>query len=464
MVEQKPADAAAPARAATSPLPSEVRARLAHAAAENRPLMQGTVTGKLGLAIEVAGLRAAAGDLCMVRTAAGAEMLAEVVGFRGDTTLLMTLGSNDGISPLDRVTDLRRPLRVPASEALLGRVIDSLGRPLDGGPPPGGEERTVHASAPAPLSRRPIREPFVTGVSAIDGMLTCGRGQRLGIFAGSGVGKSTLLGSIARGSSADVNVIALIGERGREVRDFVDDVLGPQGLAKSVVVVATSDAPPMQRFKGPFTAVAIAVGFRDRGRDVLFVMDSVTRFAAVAREVGLAAGEPPTLRGYPPSLFALLPRIVERLGTSERGTITGLLTVLVDGDDFNEPVSDALRGYLDGHIVLGRGIAARGKFPPIDVLTSVSRLMPQVTAPEHRAAAARIREWLAHHEENRDLVQVGAYRRGADPLLDAALERLPAIEELLFHGTAPRDFADTLMRVAGLGGPRPGLAPAAARR
>jgi FliI/YscN family ATPase len=302
------------------------------------------------------------------------------------------------------------------------------------------------------LSRQPIRTPLCTGVSAIDGLLTCGLGQRIGIFAGSGVGKSSLLGSIARHGSADVNVIALIGERGREVNEFIHEVLGHDGMKKSVVVVATSDAPPMQRLEGPFTAVAIAEWFRAQGREVLFVMDSVTRFAGACREVGLAAGEPPTLRGFPPSLFAQLPRLVERLGTDGRGSITGLLTVLVDGDDLNEPVADALRGYLDGHIVLSRALAIRGRYPAVDVLASISRLMPKVATPEHLRHAAAVRELLATYEDNRDIVQLGAYRRGTDALLDRAIQRQPEIEALLYHGKEARPMAATLRRLAEVGG------------
>ncbi|MCA8943640.1 MAG: FliI/YscN family ATPase, partial [Planctomycetes bacterium] len=311
-------------------------------------------------------------------------------------------------------------------------------------PPLRGDDVVVTAEAPNALTRRPIDERIDTGISAIDSFMTCGRGQRVGIFAGSGVGKSSLLGMIAKGGAADVNVIALIGERGREVNEFIHEVLGPEGMAKSVVIVATSDAAPMMRYKGPFTAVAIAESFRARGLNVLFMMDSVTRFAGAAREVGLAAGEPPTLRGYPPSLFAQLPRLVERLGNDGAGSITGLLTVLVDGDDLNEPVSDALRGHLDGHIVLSRHIAARGKFPAIDVLGSISRLMPKIASAEHMDAARRARELMAHYEENRDLVQVGAYRSGADPLLDRAIEKRDALDTLVHQGSEVRATEDSL--------------------
>jgi flagellum-specific ATP synthase/type III secretion protein N (ATPase) len=424
---------------------------LERARAQNRPLAEGLVRGLQGIAVEVGGLRAAVGDLCVIH-AAGGPVPAEVAGFHGDATVVMPLGAHSGIARLDRVTHEGRRLEVVTGDALLGRVVDALGRPLDGGPRLHGQPRAVTGTAPPALSRAPITRPFATGVRAIDAFLTCGRGQRIGIFAGSGVGKSTLLGSIARAGEADVNVIALIGERGREVRAFLDGVLGPDGLARSAVVVATSDEPPMLRLKGAFTAATIAEDFRAAGRNVLFLMDSATRFAGAAREVGLAIGEPPTLRGYPPSLFAELPRLVERLGSDERGTITAMLTVLVEGDDLNEPVSDALRGYLDGHIVLSRAIAARGRFPAVDVLQSVSRLMPEVTTREHRAAAAEVRALLAHYEENRDLVQVGAYRKGADPRLDRALDRIEDIESLLRQEGGGEAFDKTVGRLRQIAG------------
>jgi len=355
----------------------------------------------------------------------------------------MALGDAHRVAPWDRVVNEHRPLTVPIGAGLLGRVVDALGRPLDGGPEIVGALRPVTADAPSPLQRTPISQPIETGVAAIDAALTLGKGQRLGIFAGSGVGKSTLMGQIARSKAGQVNVIALIGERGREVGEFVTEVLGRDGMQKSVVVACTSDQAPMLRLKAPLVAVTIAEAFRDQGADVLFLMDSVTRFAMAAREVGLAAGEPPTLRGYPPSLFARLPQLVERLGNDGRGSITGLLTVLVDGDDLNEPVSDALRGYLDGHVVLSRRLAERGRFPAVDVLASVSRLMPKVTTAEHQQRARRLREWLAHYEENRDLVTVGAYKKGGDALLDQAIARLPGIEALLVHGAAGRAAAET---------------------
>jgi FliI/YscN family ATPase len=327
---------------------------------------------------------------------------------------------------------------------LLGRVIDPLGRPLDGKGAISGPTRALLADAGSPMDRTPVDELLETGVSAIDGLISCGKGQRIGIFAGSGVGKSTLLGMVARKARADVNVIALIGERGREVKAFTEDVLGAEGMARSVIVVATSDAAPLLRLKGPSAAISVAEAFRDEGLDVLFVMDSVTRYALASREVGLAAGEPPTLRGYPPSLFAGLPRLLERLGRWEGGSITGILTVLVEGDDLNEPVSDALRGLLDGHIVLSRAFASRGRYPPIDALASLSRLMDKVATPDHQELARDIRAMMAVLEENRDLVQVGAYRRGVDPLLDFALAKADDLRRLLHPGTAHRTLTETL--------------------
>jgi len=434
-------------------LPAKLQQALHAARAVNRPRAEGRVRGIRGIAIQVTGLRAAIGDACTIAAEGGALPIpAEVVGFDGDDAVVMALGDQHRVAPWDKVHNEHRPLLVPVGTGLLGRVVDALGRPLDGGPPILGALRPVTGAAPSPLQRAPIHQPVETGVAAIDGMLTCGKGQRIGIFAGSGVGKSTLMGSIARSHAGQVNVIALIGERGREVGEFVAEALGTEGLRKSVVVACTSDEAPMLRLKAPLTAVTIAEAFRGEGADVLFMMDSVTRYAMAVREVGLAAGEPPTLRGYSPSLFASLPRLVERLGNDERGTITGLFTVLVDGDDMNEPVADALRGYLDGHIVLSRRIAERGRFPAIDVLGSLSRLMPKITTADHQRRARRLRELLAHYEENRDLVSVGAYRKGADPLLDQAIARLPAIEGLLYHGVESRPALETqrlLQQIAG---------------
>ncbi|MFQ5505153.1 MAG: FliI/YscN family ATPase [Planctomycetota bacterium] len=402
----------------------------------------GRIAAVRGLALEAVGIEAALGDLCMIHGGAGL-VPAEVVGFGEARLVLMPIGESRGVAQGDPVSSTGKPIVVRAGEACLGRILDGLGTAMDGGPPVPGTEVAIAAQAPLPMQRPQIVQRLDTGVSAIDGFLTCGVGQRIGIFAGSGVGKSTLLGQIARDSSADVNVIALVGERGREVKDFVEDILGERGMARSVLVVATSDVPALLRFKATFTAIAIAEFFRDQGKQVLFMMDSVTRLAAAAREIGLAIGEPPTLRGYPPSLFSTLPKVVERLGTSGRGSITGMITVLVEGDDLNEPVSDTMRGLLDGHIVLDRSIAARGHYPAIDVLDSVSRLMQRVVPPEQLKTALELRALLANYEENRDLIQIGAHQAGADPELDRAIAAMPDIEAILYQGTVSRSSEDT---------------------
>lgn len=435
-------------------LPANLQRALDSARSLNRPRAEGKVRSIRGIAIHVTGLAAAIGDSCTIMAESGRMPIqAEVVGFNGDDAVVMALGDAHRVAPWDQVHNEHRALSVPVGAGLLGRIVDALGKPLDGGPEITGRMMPLTGSAPSPMDRTPISEPIETGISAIDGMLTCGKGQRVGIFAGSGVGKSTLMGQIARSGAGQVNVIALIGERGREVGEFVTEALGPEGLRKSVVVACTSDMAPMLRLKAPMTAVTIAEAFRGAGADVLFMMDSVTRYAMACREVGLAAGEPPTLRGYPPSLFASLPRLVERLGSDSKGTITGMFTVLVDGDDMNEPVADALRGYLDGHIVLSRRIAERGKFPAIDVLGSVSRLMPKLVDEPHQERARRLRELMAHYEENRDLVSVGAYRSGADPLMDQAIQKIDPIEQLLYQGKQPRTAAETaavMQQVAGV--------------
>ena len=420
----------------------------------DRVVPEGRVHAVTGIGIEVDGLAAGIGELCTID--ATEPLVCEVVGFHDGRAVVMPFGDLRGVRPRAAVRGSGEALALPVGDDLLGRVIDPLGRPLDGGPPLLGPRRPIRGAPPPALSRPSIDRVFETGVPVLDGLLTLGRGQRIGIFAGSGVGKSTLLGSIARGGAADVNVVALIGERGREVRDYIDEVLGPEGLARSVVVVATADSAPMLRLVGPHSALAIAEWFRDRGAHVLFTCDSVTRFANAAREVGLAAGEPPALRGYPPSLFAELPRLVERLGTAATGSITGLLTVLVEGDDLDEPVADALRGHLDGHVVLDRQIAARGRYPAVDVLRSVSRLMPRLATPGHSAAATELRAMLARYEDARDLVQVGAYKRGADPRLDAILDRLPRIEAFLAGDVGETDprggLGATLRRLEELAG------------
>lgn len=394
---------------------------------------QGRVVQVIGLAIEAEGLNAETGEMCEIRINHGRPpVVAEVVGFKQDRALLMPLGETAGIQPGTTVTAVHTPFMVPVGRALLGRVIDGLGRPLDGLGPLPGERTVLHENtSPHPLRRPPISEPLQTGIRAIDGLLTVGKGQRIGIFAGSGVGKSTLLGALARNTTSDVSVIALIGERGREVRDFIEQNLGPEGLARSVVVVSTSDHPPLVRLKGAWTATTIAEWFRDQGLDVTFLMDSVTRFAMAQREVGLAIGEPPAMRAYPPSVFALLPKIMERAGTSESGTITGFYTVLVEGDDLNEPITDTVRSILDGHIVLSRALASENHYPAIDVLASVSRLINDLATPEHLEAAGKLREVLATYERARDLINIGAYAKGSNPQIDRALALLADIKAFL---------------------------------
>jgi ATP synthase in type III secretion protein N len=368
---------------------------------------------------------------------------AEIVGFRGDEAVLMPLGDPAGIGPASTVTPTGEPLSIAVSDALTGRVLDGLGRPMDGAGPIAGARRwAVDRPAPDPLARRRVTRPLALGIRALDGLLTVGEGQRIGLFAGSGVGKSTLMGQIARQTEADVNVIALVGERGREVRDFLEGALGAAGRARAVVVCATSDAPSLVRLKAAFVATAIAEYFREAGRRVLFMLDSVTRVARAQREVGLAAGEPPARQGYPPSVFALLPRLLERTGNDARGSITALYTVLVAGGDMDEPIADEVRGILDGHVVLSRDIAARHHWPAVDVLQSLSRLMESVADPAHRQAAGRLRELLAAYERHRDLIALGAYQPGADPVTDDAIARLPAITDFLRQRTDEHSTLD----------------------
>ncbi len=382
---------------------------------------RGRVCDVIGLVVEASGLDAEVGEVCLIEAGRDeAGVPAEVVGFRGPRTLLMPLGEMHGIGPGKAVSATGEHFRVPVGEALLGRVIDGFGQPLDGAPLELSARRSTSAPPPDPLQRPRIERRLALGVRALDGFVPCGVGQRLGIFAGSGVGKSSLLGMIARSTSADINVIALVGERGREVREFVERDLG-DAIERSVVVVATSDKPALVRIKAAFAATAIAEHFRDQGADVMLMMDSVTRFAMAQREVGLAIGEPPATRGYTPSVFALLPRLLERAGTSPSGSITGLYTVLVDGDDMNEPVADAVRSILDGHAVLSRRLAHAGHYPAIDVLQSVSRLATEIAPPPSQAAADELRRLIAARRDKEDLIAIGAYQRGADPAVDAAL-------------------------------------------
>ena len=415
-----------------------------------QPFYKGRIERVSGVMVEARGVPAAVGELCTIRRAdfEGGDVRAEVVGFRGDRTLLMPYGDLTGIAPLQPVVALGRPFSAPVGPALLGRVVSGFGAPLDGGPALDGcALRSVRAPGPAPLERAPITHGLATGIRAIDGLNTLGRGQRLGIFAGSGVGKSSLLGQITRGTDADVTIVALVGERGREVRAFIDDVLGVEGRRKSVMVVATSDRPPIERYLAPFVAVTVAESFRDQGADVLLVMDSVTRFAAAAREIGLAAGEPPTVRGYPPSFFATVPKLVERMGRTHAGTITGLVTILLDADDPNDPVADTMRGLLDGHLLLDRELASQGHYPAVDVLGSLSRLMPAVTSAEHQRHARRLRELCAAWRAGRDLVEIGAYKAGTNRELDLAIKLRPALDAFLRQGMAEHS---TLKETQGL--------------
>ncbi len=397
----------------------------------------GKVTRIVGLMIESKGPSASIGDVCYIYTKdqTSPPILAEVVGFNNEHVLLMPYTQTKNIGPGCKVEPTNKPLTVKVGKELIGTVLDSLGNPLDHSTLPKGlMSIPTEQDPPNPMERPPIREKISIGVKAIDGLLTVGKGQRLGIFAGSGVGKSTLLGMIARNSEADLNVIALIGERGREVREFIDKDLGPEGLKKSIVVVATSDQPALQRIKGAYTATAICEYFRDQGYNVNLMMDSVTRVAMAQREVGLASGEPPTTKGYTPSVFAILPKLLERAGTNHFGTITAFYTVLVDGDDFNEPIADAVRGILDGHLILDRSIAEQGRFPAIDILKSISRVMNQIASPEHKDAANTLRKWLAKYEENKELIQIGAYKKGASREIDEAIQEYPQIIDFLKQG------------------------------
>jgi flagellum-specific ATP synthase len=410
----------------------------------------GRVSDLIGLIVEATGLEAEVGEVCEIATGRGrAPVPAEVVGFRSRRTLLMPLGELHGIGPGNVVTATGEPVRVPVGDELLGRVLDGLGRPIDQGEDlPDGRVRSAAGAPPDALERPRIRERVGLGVRVLDGMVPCGRGQRLGIFAGSGVGKSSLLGMIARSTTADINVICLVGERGREVREFIERDLG-DAIGHSVVIVATSDQPALVRIKAALTATSIAEHFRDKGHDVLLMMDSVTRFANAQREVGLAIGEPPATRGYTPSVFALLPKLLERSGTSQHGSITGLYTVLVDGDDMNEPIADAVRSILDGHVVLTRELAHAGHYPAVDVLQSVSRLTGEISAPDVAAAAQEARALLAAWHDKRDLIAIGAYERGSDPLVDRALELKPAIDDFLRQAvdapSTPEEADDALL-------------------
>ncbi len=396
--------------------------------------IKGKVVNAVGLTIESKGPRAKLGDICHIysglKDADGKSALAEVVGFKEGKVLLMPYENVEGIGPGCSVENTGAPLKVKVNENLLGNLLDGLGR-LENGIIPDGIEYSVEASPPDPMARKIIDEVLPLGVKAVDGLITIGKGQRIGIFAGSGVGKSTLMGMFARNTKADINVIALIGERGREVREFVERDLGEEGMKRSIVVVATSDKPALERKKAAQTATAIAEYFRDQGKDVLLMMDSLTRFSMAQREIGLASGEPPVSRGYPPSVYSEMPKLLERAGRSDKGSITGLYTVLVDGDDFNEPITDTARSILDGHIMLNRKLGHKNHYPAIDVLQSISRCMSQIAEREHKALAGRLKNVLATYNEAEDLINIGAYKTGSNPEIDYAIEKIQAVNQFL---------------------------------
>ncbi|MDD6428168.1 MAG: flagellar protein export ATPase FliI [Lachnospiraceae bacterium] len=415
----------------------------------------GRVTKVVGLTIESVGPGARLNDLCMIETATGSRVMAEVVGFNDKKLILMPFEATEGISVGSVVKNTGKPLSIPVGDALLGHTVDGIGRIEDLGPdeeyPVFDQEYPVEADPPDPMSRVIISEVLPLGVKAVDGLITVGKGQRIGIFAGSGVGKSTLMGMFARNTRAEINVIALIGERGREVREFVEHDLGPEGMARSVVVVATSDKPALIRQKAAKTATAIAEYFRDQGKDVLLMMDSLTRFCMAQREIGLASGEPPVTRGYPPSIYAQLPRLLERAGNAERGSITGLYTVLVDGDDFNEPITDTARSILDGHIVLNRKLAQKNHYPAIDVLASISRVMSAIAKGPHKRAAGQLKNVMATYAEAEDLINIGAYKKGSNPNIDFAISKIGEVNDFLLQGTDQKfsfeEIVDMLLEI-----------------
>ena len=406
----------------------------------------GKVVNVVGLTIESAGPDARLRDLCLIypHGEAAAPIMAEVVGFKDKKTLLMPYDATDGIGSGCIVENTGAPLQVMVNERLLGKTLDGLGRPIDG-ETVNGSAYSVEAPPPDPMSRTIIDEVLPLGVKAVDGMITVGKGQRIGIFAGSGVGKSTLMGMFARNTKADINVIALIGERGREVREFIERDLGEEGMRRSVVVVATSDRPALERNKAAKTATAIAEYFRDQGRDVLLMMDSLTRFSMAQREIGLASGEPPVSRGYPPSVYSEMPKLLERAGRASKGSITGLYTVLVDGDDFNEPITDTARSILDGHIMLDRKLGHKNHYPAIDILQSISRCMSQIAAKDHKQAASRLKTVLATYNEAEDLINIGAYKSGSNPSIDYAISKIEAVNAFLCQDVDEKfDFDDSV--------------------
>lgn len=410
----------------------------------------GKVAKVVGLTIESIGPMAKLNDLCLIRSNSAAGVVkAEVVGFRDDRVLLMPYDNVEGVGLGSWVENTGAPLQVPVSEELLGLTLDGVGEPMNADSL-GADcaHYSVEAAPPDPLSRKLIDEVLTLGVKAVDGLLTIGKGQRIGIFAGSGVGKSTLMGMFARNTKADINVIALIGERGREVREFIERDLGEEGMRRSVVVVATSDKPALIRKKAAQTATAIAEYFRDQGKDVLLMMDSLTRFSMAQREIGLASGEPPVSRGYPPSVYAQMPKLLERAGNSDRGSITGLYTVLVDGDDFNEPITDTARGILDGHIVLSRQMAHKNHYPAIDILQSISRVMSSIITKEHKAAAGKMKQVLATYQEAEDLINIGAYKAGSNQDIDFAIDKIRAVNAFLQQQTDEKyTFEESLQQM-----------------
>ena len=409
----------------------------------------GHITRVVGLIIESKGPEVSIGELCYIKNNER-SVKAEVVGFDDNRVLLMPIGKMEGINPGARVIATGEKLKIKVGENMLGQILNGIGKPIldEDKKLSGLTERPVDRKPPNPLLRKRIKEPLSLGIKSIDGLLTCGKGQRVGIFAGSGVGKSTLLGMAARNTEADINVIGLVGERGREVREFIERDLGEKGLENSIVVVATSDKPALVRFKAAQITTAIAEYFRDKGQDVLLMMDSITRVAMALREVGLATGEPPATRGYPPSVFAKLPRLLERTGTNDKGTITALYTVLVEGDDFNEPVSDTVRGILDGHIDLSRELASRNHYPAIDVLSSVSRVMDDIVNEDHIEAAGELKKMLANYRESEDLINIGAYEEGSNPAVDRAIAHIDGINDFLQQGiTEKSNFAQTVQKL-----------------
>lgn len=413
---------------------------------------EGRISQIIGLVIEASGLDGSLGELCSIRTKDNLTIQAEIVGFKGDKVLMMPFGEIMGLSPGCPVSVSSQPMNIPVGDQLLGRILDGMGNPIDGkGPIKGSTYQPVYNVPPNPLDRQRINEAMPTGIRSIDGFLTLGKGQRVGIFSGSGVGKSVLLGMISRFTSAEVNVIALIGERGREVREFIERDLGPDGLKRSVVVVATSDQSAMIRIKGSLIATAIAEYFRDRGKDVMFMMDSLTRVAMAQREIGLAVGEPPTTKGYTPSVFSFLPRLLERTGAGKKGSITGLYSILVEGDDLDDPISDTARSILDGHVVLSRKLSTKGHYPAVDVLDSVSRLFQDIAEETHISKSRELLELLSEFRDAEDMISIGAYAKGSNSKVDRALKYKSKIDDYLRQEiNEPSQFPESIMTLSNI--------------